>query len=125
MQIKLFPDGFTLLHKIGFISGPLAGLLTILFFKPSADNPLIGYTAGIALFMSIWWITEAVPLAITALMPVALFPFFSIMNGKDVSNLYFNDVIFLFLGGFMMALAMERWKLHKRIAMLALTVFGT
>jgi len=125
MQIKLFPGDFTLLQKIGFISGPLLGLLTILFFKPSAGNPRIGYTAGIVLFMSIWWITEAVPLAITALMPVALFPFFSIMNGKDVSGLYFNDVIFLFLGGFMMALAMERWNLHRRIAMITLTIFGT
>ncbi len=76
------------------------------------------------MLMAIWWITEAIPLAITSLLPVALFPAFGVLNGKTVSSQYFNWVIFLFIGGFIVALAMQRWNLHKRIALGILRVFG-
>ena len=75
--------------------------------------------------MAVWWITEIVPLAITSLLPVALFPLFGIMDGRAVSATYFNDVIFLFMGGFLVALAMEKWDLHKRIAFKILCLTGT
>jgi sodium-dependent dicarboxylate transporter 2/3/5 len=87
-------------------------------------NPKVTYTFCVALLMAVWWITEIVPLAVTSLLPVALFPLFGIMDGKDVSATYFNDVIFLFMGGFLVALAMERWNLHKRIALKILCVTG-
>jgi len=74
--------------------------------------------------MAIWWMTEAVPIAITALLPVVLFPLFGIMNGKDVSSTYFNHIIFLFIGGFIVALAMEKWDLHRRIALKILLLVG-
>lgn len=113
------------IKKAGLIIGPVASLLIIFLFVPDPENPQVGYTAAIALLMAIWWITEAIPLAITALIPVAFFPLFGIMSGKNVSLLYFNHVIFLFIGGFMVALAMEKWNLHRRIALATLMLFGT
>ena len=80
--------------------------------------------AAVAIWMAIWWITEAVPLAVTALLPVVVFPLLHIMPGKKVAPLYFNSVIFLFLGGFILALAMQRWNLHRRVALLIVRWLG-
>ncbi len=80
---------------------------------------------AVACLMAIWWITEAVPLAVTSLLPVALFPLLGIMDGKDTSSTYFNHVIFLFIGGFIIALAMQKWNLHRRIALKILRITGT
>lgn len=124
MKVRLFKSEYSFLQKIGFVLGPLLAIFIFTYFKPSPGHPEIQYTAGIAVLMATWWITEAVPLAVTALLPVFLFPLLGVMDGKDVSTLYFNDVIFLFLGGFIVALAMEKWTLHKRIAIFALMVFG-
>ncbi len=88
------------------------------------DKPVIAYTAGIAILMAIWWMTEVLPLGVTALIPVAIFPLLGIMNGKAVSEVYFNHLIFLFIGGFLMALAMEKWHLHRRIALRLLLWIG-
>lgn len=109
---------------ISFIITPLI-IIWILFFGDFIpDNPKASYTFCIALLMAVWWITEVVPLAVTSLLPVVLFPLFGVMDGKDVSSSYFNDVIFLFMGGFLVALAMEKWNLHKRIALNILCVSG-
>ena len=124
MRINLFHRNLTLLQKTGYILGPFLAFVIIVFAQPDPQNPLVGYTAGLASWMAVWWITEAVPLPVTALIPVALFPLFGIMNGKAVSSLYFNHVIFLFLGGFMVAIAMEKWNLHRRIALFTLMIFG-
>ncbi len=109
---------------IGFTSGIILFLVIVLFFDLDPNNPSVTYTLAVALLMAIWWITEVVPLAITSLLPVVLFPLFGIMNGKDVSATYFNHVIFLFIGGFLIALAMQKWDLHKRIALKILMVTG-
>jgi len=99
-------------------------LLFILFFDLSPGHREITYTAAIAMLMAAWWITEAVPLAVTALLPLILFPAFGIMDGKAVSTQYVNHIIFIFVGGFMVALAMERWDLHKRMALKILMMAG-
>ena len=109
----------------GFILAPTIFLYLILFADLEPGRPEVTYTLAIAILMAIWWITEIVPLAITALIPVVLFPLFGVMNGKDVSATYFNHVIFLFIGGFLVALAMQRWNLHKRIALKILLFTGT
>lgn len=109
----------------GFIVGPLLFLWITLFMDLEPGNPAVTYTFAIAILMAIWWISEVVPLAITALLPVVLFPLFGVMNGKDVSATYFNHVIFLFIGGFLVALAMQKWDLHKRIAIRILLITGS
>jgi sodium-dependent dicarboxylate transporter 2/3/5 len=103
---------------------PLLSLYIIFFSNISPDNPLIQRTLAVAILMAVWWVTETVPLAVTALIPVAVFPLLGIMNGKAVSSTYFNHIIFLFIGGFLMALAMEKWNLHKRIALKILILIG-
>ncbi|MEN6454782.1 MAG: SLC13 family permease [Prolixibacteraceae bacterium] len=109
---------------ISFLVVPLIIVGILLFADFLPGNPKVTYTFCVALLMATWWITEIVPLAVTSLLPVALFPMFGIMDASDVSATYFNDVIFLFMGGFLVALAMERWNLHKRIALKILCLTG-
>ncbi|MCW8926851.1 MAG: DASS family sodium-coupled anion symporter [Xanthomonadales bacterium] len=106
------------------VVAPLISALLIAFADLEPGKPEITYTLAIAILMAIWWITEAVPLAVTALLPVVLFPLLGVVDGKTISAMYFNHLIFLFIGGFMMALAMERWDLHRRIAIKVLMFFG-
>ncbi len=109
--------------NIGFYSGIIAFMLILLFdFDP--QNRLVTYTLAVAALMAIWWITQAIPISVTSLLPIVLFPLLGIMNGKDVSSIYFNHVIFLFIGGFLVALAMEKWNLHTRIALKVLLLVG-
>lgn len=75
--------------------------------------------------MATWWVTEAIPIGMTSLFPIILFPAFGVLDGKDISNAYINYVIFLFIGEFFMALALEKVGLHKRIALKILTYLGT
>jgi sodium-dependent dicarboxylate transporter 2/3/5 len=100
-------------------------LFLVFFADLEPGRPEVTYTLAVALLMAIWWITEIIPLAATSLIPVALFPLLGIMDGKDVAATYFNHVIFLFIGGFLVALAMQRWDLHKRIALRILMVTGS
>ena len=74
--------------------------------------------------MATWWATEAVPIAVTSLLPLALFPLLDVVSIQDAATQYSNKVIFLFLGGFIVAFAMQRWDLHKRIALTVLQVAG-
>ena len=82
-------------------------------------------TAAVAVLMAIWWMTEALHVSATALLPVALLPLFGVFSVDDAASPYANPLIFLFLGGFLLALAMQRWGLERRIALLALRVVGT
>ncbi|MCB1322626.1 MAG: anion permease, partial [Leptospiraceae bacterium] len=108
---------------IVILAGPLLGSVPILLGL-DAQQPAIERTAAVAICMGVWWIGEAVPLAVTALLPLVLFPLLGISSGKTIASAYINSTIFLFLGGFLLALAMERWDLHRRIALRIITLFG-
>jgi solute carrier family 13 (sodium-dependent dicarboxylate transporter), member 2/3/5 len=109
---------------IAFLITPLLILYIVLLAPLEPNNPMVTFTFCIAMLMAVWWITEVIPLAVTSLLPVVLFPLAGIMDGRLVASLYFNDVIFLFMGGFMVALAMQRWNLHRRIALNILVFTG-
>ncbi len=96
-------------------------LLFINFGPGYHDAKLV---AAVAILMSIWWITEAVPLAVTSLVPLILFPLTGAISGKQTSEAYINSTIFLFMGGFIIAIALEKWNLHKRIALTVISIFG-
>lgn len=89
------------------------------------EDPQPARTLAVGALMAFYWITEAIPLAATALLPVVLFPVLGIMGGKEVAPLYFNHIILLFIGGFVVALAMERWNLHRRIAFRVILTLGS
>lgn len=109
---------------IGLILGPLLFLLTLLFFHPQ-DLPWKGvYVLAITLWIATWWITEAIPIAATSLLPIVLLPLGHILTPEQVSSEYGNDIIFLFLGGFILAIAMERWNLHTRVALTIINLIG-
>ncbi len=80
--------------------------------------------AAVAVLMALLWMTEAVPLAVTALLPLVLFPLLGIASSQVVAGRYMNSTVFLLLGGFLIAQAMERWGLHRRIALSVLGFFG-
>ena len=82
------------------------------------------YMFAVVALMAIWWVGEGTSLAVTALLPLVLFPLLGIMPSKQVAPNYANHLIFLFLGGFMIALAMEKWNFHKRLALWIISVMG-
>lgn len=110
--------------KIALLVGPLTALLVSLFLDIQPGKPEVTQMAGIVLWMAIWWLSEAVHLSVTAMLPLILLPLLGIMNGKDVATQYMDQTIFLFIGGFILAFAIERWHLHKRIAFKILMTVG-
>ncbi|RLB13034.1 MAG: SLC13/DASS family transporter [Deltaproteobacteria bacterium] len=112
-------------HILSLVTGIALFLFFLLFVDLSPKHPEVTRTMAVAILMALLWVTEAIPLPATALIPVVLFPFLGIMSGKKTASLYFNNVIFLFLGGFIMALAMEKWNLHRRIALKIILLIGS
>ncbi len=109
---------------IGLIISISIFIFVAFFTNLNYNGQKISYTLAIAILMAIWWMAEIIPLAITSLLPVVLFPAFGIIDGKEISSAYFNDVIFLFLGGFYISLAMQKSNLDKRIALKILSITG-
>lgn len=119
---------------MGLFLGPILGLVTYLLLPDmyqDTEGASIPFsqagrtTAAIAMWMAIWWLSEAIPIYMTALLPVILFPLFGAVPIKQAAAPYAHYLIFLFLGGFMISLAMQRWGLHKRIALRTLKLVGS
>lgn len=116
---------FPVWSRLGFMIG--LPLLMFTFFSP----PLLGLSADatkVALFcvvMALFWITEALPIPVTSLLPVFVLPLLGISSTLEAAAPYANPVIYLFIGGFLLSIAMERWHLHRRIALRIIGLFGT
>ena len=111
--------------KIGLILGPLLFGLILLFFRPEG----LGY-AGVAILASTvwiatWWITECIPLAVTSLLPIVLFPVTEGLALTETTSSYGHKYVFLYIGGFILAITIERWNLHRRISLLIISLIGT
>ena len=117
-------DGRSTHQKVGVVLGPAAALLIILSDAPAGLSDTGWTTAAIGVLMAVWWATEAVPIAVTALLPLVVFPLLGIASIQETAAPYSNKVIYLFLGGFIVAFAMQRWDLHRRIALSVLQVVG-
>jgi hypothetical protein len=112
------------LARWSLVCMPILAVAFVFLVDLKPGEPHVTRTAAVALVMAVWWITGALPLAATSLLPLVLFPLLGIMQAKDVSELYLTDVTFLFMGGFLVALAMERWDLHRRMALWMMLGFG-
>ncbi|MDF1764898.1 MAG: SLC13 family permease [Gammaproteobacteria bacterium] len=139
--------------KIGLVLGPAAFVFMLFFVDLDPTNPMVTRMAAVIAWMAIWWITEAIPLSATALLPIVLFPLLGIMRGRaqsaaglideqganlpegialgdldivfpNVAAQYMDWIILLYLGGFIIATAVEKWNLHKRIALNILRIIG-
>lgn len=105
------------------VSGPVAMVLILNFVKIK-EGPKAAHMLGVLVWLGLWWILEPVPLCVTALVPLVLFPALRIMNANEVAQQYANDTVTLMLGTFILALAIQRFNLHKRIALRILLFFG-
>lgn len=105
------------LKRIGLLLGPLLFVMVILLPAPKGVSLEAWKVIALAVLMLVWWISEAVPMAVTALLPMLFLPLMKVAPLKEATVPYSNPVVFLFMGGFMIALAMEKWNLHRRIAM--------
>lgn len=113
------------LNPVGLVAGLVAFALFLAFFSPDGlDRPAL-MVAAIGVLMAIWWATEAIPLSVTALVPVIAFPIAGVVPIDEAAAPYANPIIFLFLGGFLVALAVERSQLHRRIALLIFRALGS
>ena len=118
------PREYTMRQKIGLVLGPVLFMVMLFMPTPSGMEPLAQKMAAVACLMATWWMTEAIPIPATSLIPIALFPLMGIMHTKQAAAPYASHLIFLFMGGFIIALAMQRWNLHRRIAMNIVKVVG-
>lgn len=112
------------IKNTALIIGPVLFILFALL-RPLQADEWINRMAGIVLWMAVWWLTECVHLAVTSLLPLVLIPVCGIAGIKDVAKEYGDSIIFLFLGGFLISIAIEKWDLHKRIARNILKITGS
>ena len=106
------------------IAGPALFLL-VLLTAPAGLSPAATRVLGLALWMGVWWVTEAAPLAATSLLPIVMLPLLGVRTAREAAEPYGNELIFLFLAGFILAAALERWHSHARIAYGLVAAIGT
>jgi len=113
------------IKRFGFLAGPASFLLVLLLVDTDFISPGANKVLAVALWMIVWWISEAAPVPVTALLPLILFPFLGVMKMSEAAAPYANPIIFLFMGGFMIALGLEKHRLHERIALNLIKFTGT
>jgi solute carrier family 13 (sodium-dependent dicarboxylate transporter), member 2/3/5 len=134
MQPSPLHQGIHLFRQLALLAGPLLAILVYSLIPERAaglngEEIVLGTagraTAGMAVWMALWWLTEATSIYATALLPLALMPLTGASSIKETASAYAHPLIFLFLGGFILALALERWHLHRRFAIRVLKLIGT
>lgn len=111
-------------RRAGFLGGLAVFFILLIIPAPEGLSEEAWKTAAVTILMGIWWITEAIPISVTALLPIVLFPTLGVTTISSATTPYANPLIFLFMGGFIIAVAMEKWQLHRRIAISILNVVG-
>lgn len=118
-------QGLPAIRIAGLILGPLLLLVFLLLPAPAGMGNAAWLALGMLLMMTTWWSTEAIPIPATALLPIVLIPALGLDSVGTATAAYANPIIFLFMGGFVLGLAMQRWNLHRRIALLTLLAVGS
>jgi len=111
-------------QRIGLLVGPVLFLTAYLLPPPSGMSAEAWSVAAVAALMAAWWLTEAIPIPATSLLPIVLFPSLGIMKTAEATPAYGHHLIFLFMGGFLLAIAMQKWELHRRIALHTISMVG-
>ncbi|WP_197445056.1 MULTISPECIES: SLC13 family permease [unclassified Pseudomonas] len=112
------------LKPLSLVIGIAVALAAALLLPDTLDTNA-RVVAGIAILMAVWWVTEAIPIPVTSLLPLVLFPFLGITSINDAATPYANSIVFLVLGGVLLGLATQRWNLHRRFALLTVLSVGT
>lgn len=111
-------------QHIGYISGPVLFLVLVFIPLPDGFSQPAMYVAAVTVLMATWWITEAIPIPATSLLPIFLYPLLGVMDTSKVTLAYGNHLVYLFMGGFFIAMSVEKWNLHKRIALNTIKIVG-
>ena len=111
--------------KVGLALGITAFVAMLLLPAPEGMKPEAWRVAAITVLMAIFWITEAIPIPATALFPIILYPLLGVMSSGATTASYGDNIIFLFMGGFFLAVTMEKWNLHRRVALQTIRLVGT
>lgn len=111
--------------KAGFLVGPILFALVMLAPTPSGLEPSAQAVGAVTAWVATWWMSEAIPIPATSLLPVVLFPTLGALDAETTTSPYADPLIFLFMGGFFLAMAMQRWGLHRRIALRTIKIVGT
>jgi len=118
------PHAFGGARLAALLAGPALGLI-VRGIEPGGLSGPAASVLGVAIWMAVWWITECLPLAVTALLPIALFPALGVASTRVAAASFANEVVFLYLGGFLLAAALEHWHAHHRIALSVIGKVGT
>ncbi|MGJ8593080.1 MAG: SLC13 family permease [Aquaticitalea sp.] len=111
--------------QIGFLLGPLLFVLILFFFNPEGLSPQARAVLASTAWIAVWWITEAIPIAVTALLPIVLFPLSGGLDLGTTTSAFGHKYVFLYMGGFIIAIAIEKWNLHRRIALNIINLIGS
>ncbi|TNE64227.1 MAG: DASS family sodium-coupled anion symporter [Bacteroidetes bacterium] len=111
--------------RTGLLLGPTLFALVLLYFHPEGLSDEANAVLASTLWVATWWITDCIPLAATSILPIILFPLTGGMSVEDTTSAFGHRYIFLYIGGFILAIAIERWNLHKRISLMVIHLIGT